>query len=301
MADLTWTKTIDRSEAEDLKAKLATAAFEFRDVAYALFAATGEGVNVVAYASGKLVVQGRGVAQFKERYFDEKEIAPPSDPGFTERMIGADESGKGDYFGPLVAAAVALDPKELPAFDDLELRDSKALSDRACAERALLIRSLLPHEVVMIGPARYNQMYEEFGNLNALLAWAHARAIENVMEKAPCKVILLDKFCEESAIRRWLKSKTLTARFRLETRAEANPAVAAASILARDAFVNRLRALSKSVGLELPKGASGIVEATALRIARTHGRARLGDVAKLHFVTTKKVEQKLRNLGGDTE
>lgn len=287
MSERTLTLTLDAAAIERLRAALAEGRFEWRDVAHAHFSARGEGVAVTAYRSGKVVIQGPGVSQFRERYLEA--VPAPVDPDFTERVAGADETGKGDYFGPLVAATVALGPAEMPLFDELPLADSKTLSDRACAERAAIIRASLPHEVVSIGPKRYNQLYARFGNVNHLLAWAHGRAIEKVLERAPVSTVVIDRFADEETIRRGLSEKGLAARLVARVRGESHPAVAAASILARDAFVRALSSLSARFGITLPKGASAAVEAAARQLVRQRGPEALGDAAKLHFRTTSRV------------
>jgi ribonuclease HIII len=203
-----------------------------------------------------------------------------------EPHIGSDEAGKGDYFGYLVVAAVAVTPELAAELTRLGVKDSKHLSDRRAAELAQLVRMICPHEVVRISPARYNQLYQELGNLNLLLAWGHARAIENLIARVPVPVILSDQFGDPHYIERSLMQHGRQARLLQTPRAERDPAVAAASVLARDVFLATLARLGRQVGVQLPKGAAHVLP-TARRLLAQGGPEVLGQVAKLHFRTTK--------------
>ncbi|HHY45763.1 MAG TPA: ribonuclease HIII [Firmicutes bacterium] len=201
--------------------------------------------------------------------------------------IGLDESGKGDYFGPLVVGAVYADDDTDPKLREMGVRDSKRLTDKRITVLASEIKALCPYSVVVINPARYNQLYERFSNLNRLLAWAHARALENVLGKVRCDLAIADQFGDESFLINALLKRGRQVRLEQRPRAEADLAVAAASILARAEFVERIEQLSEQVGRPLPKGASNPdIIAAGLEIVREGGRAALGDVAKLHFRTT---------------
>jgi ribonuclease HIII len=210
---------------------------------------------------------------------------PSGEPG---GRIGTDESGKGDYFGYLVVAAVFVDRGAEAALHDLGVRDSKRLSDRSADRLAGEIRRLCPHQVVRISPARYNELHLKMGNVNRLLAWAHARAIENLLEQRPCRLVISDQFGDEAYLKSALMAKGKQVRLVQRPRAEADTAVAAASILARAAFLDTLKRLSDQVGVALPKGAVHVVEA-AREVAAKGGRELLGTVAKLHFKTTGQV------------
>jgi len=204
--------------------------------------------------------------------------------------IGSDESGKGDYFGPLVVAAVALTFDNWRALQALGVQDSKSLSDARASSLASQIRTAFPNKVVVIGNRRYNDLWEEMGSVNRLLAWAHARAIEDVTDLAPeATAAVADQFGDESLIRNALMRKGRDLQLVQMHRAERDPAVAAASILARAEFLRRLDALSRDAGVKLPKGASPAVEATARALVASRGRDVLRDVAKVHFKTTQRV------------
>jgi ribonuclease HIII len=204
--------------------------------------------------------------------------------------IGSDESGKGDYFGPLVVAAVALTFDNWRVLQALGVQDSKSLTDARASSLASQIRTAFPNKVVVIGNPRYNDLWQEMGSVNRLLAWAHARAIEDVTDLAPdATAAVADQFGDESLIRNALMRKGRDLQLVQMHRAERDPAVAAASILARAEFLRRLDALSREAGVKLPKGASPAVEAVARALVASRGEGVLRDLAKVHFKTTQRV------------
>lgn len=204
--------------------------------------------------------------------------------------IGIDESGKGDYFGPLVIAAVYVDATTHGELKLMEVRDSKKLSDGRILEMAPDIKTICPHSVIAIGPKKYNELYTKINNLNRLLAWGHAKALENLLERGvTCERAISDQFGDERFILNALQEKGRTIVLEQRTKAESDLAVAAASILARAEFLFRLKRLSAEVGTTLPKGASPAVELAAKMIIKKHGRERLDSVAKLHFKTTQSI------------
>jgi ribonuclease HIII len=218
---------------------------------------------------------------------------------FDAPWIGSDESGKGDYFGPLVACAVWVDDRRLALLDTLGVRDSKRLSDAENHRLAQEIRAVCDDRgaEIVVPPERYNALYEQFRgegkNLNALLAWGHARAVETVLERVACENVIVDQFADARYIHSRLEARERTRHLNIVQlpRAEANLAVAAASILARDRFLHWLDRTARDYGMPLPKGASSEVEAAARRFVARHGPEALGKVAKLHFKTTVRVLQ----------
>ncbi len=203
--------------------------------------------------------------------------------------IGIDESGKGDYFGPLVIAAVFVTPTSERDLALMQVRDSKKISDGRILDMAPDIRLACPHSIVAIGPQRYNELYAKINNLNRLLAWGHARALENLLQQVDCDLAIADQFGDERLILNALQEKGKRIRLVQRTKAEADLAVAAASILARAEFLLRLQRLSQELQTTLPKGASQAVELAGRMVVRKYGQDRLSTVAKLHFKTTKQV------------
>lgn len=211
-------------------------------------------------------------------------------PSHTIERIGIDESGKGDYFGPLVIAAVFVDATTQRELKIMGVRDSKKLSDGRVLELAPDIRTICPHSVIAIGPQKYNELYTKIKNLNRLLAWGHAKALENLLERGvTCERAISDQFGDERLILNALQEKGRTIVLEQRTKAESDLAVAAASVVARAEFLLRLKRLSGEVGTTLPKGASPSVELAARMVIKKHGQERLGSVAKLHFKTTQTV------------
>ncbi|HEY6286651.1 MAG TPA: ribonuclease HIII [Ktedonobacteraceae bacterium] len=219
----------------------------------------------------------------------------PSTPttNFTGKpRIGMDESGKGDYFGPLVISAVYVDELTEDGLITLGIRDSKLLTDNRMPALAEEIKALCPHFVVPIEPKRYNELYANIQNLNRLLAWGHAWTLENMLEKVSCDLAVVDKFGDESYLRKALREKGRQITVVQQTHAEADIAVAAASILARAKFVQQMKQLSKKVGKTLPKGASDpSIVVIGRELVAEHGKDILVETVKLHFKTTDAILQ----------
>jgi ribonuclease HIII len=204
--------------------------------------------------------------------------------------IGIDESGKGDYFGPLVIAAVHVTPRIAEDLMALNVRDSKKIADSVIRTLEVDIKTLCRHSVIAIGPERYNEMYAKIRNLNRLLAWGHAKALETLLEQVPdCGRAIADQFGDERLIQNALQEKGRKIILEQRHKGEEDIAVAAASIVARAEFVRRLERLAAQWGVPLPKGASPAVEVAAKSLVRKHGEEGLAKVAKLHFKTTKAV------------
>ncbi len=203
--------------------------------------------------------------------------------------IGTDESGKGDYFGPLVAAAAYVELKDEEFLKSIGVRDSKKISDKKIHEIADEIRKNIKHDIVRINPEKYNKLYSKFGNLNVLLAWAHARAIENLLKKVKCQTVISDQFGDEKYLREKLMEEGRKINLIQRPRAEEDLAVAAASILARDSYLKGLKELGEKHGIKLPKGATH-VEETGGRFISENGVEKLNQIAKTHFKTTEKIK-----------
>lgn len=204
-----------------------------------------------------------------------------------DQRVGVDESGKGDFFGPLVIAACYVGPEHLAELEGV--RDSKTVTDKVALRLSGVIARTCPHSVIVIGPEKYNQLYEKFKNLNLLLAWGHARAIENVLEVQPAELVISDQFANPAGLKRALFEKGKAVELRSVVRAEADLAVAAASILARAGFLRGLERLGAEFGIELPKGASSPVLSAGKRFVQQHGSEALSKVAKMHFKTAQTV------------
>jgi len=208
-----------------------------------------------------------------------------------ESYIGVDESGKGDYFGPLVIGGFVVNEKNRNQLINLKIRDSKLLDDKEIKFLASKIKNHFNgnYSIVQINPKRYNELYDKFRNLNQLLAWGHARCIENLLTNNDTTIAICDQFGNESSIKNALLEKGKKIELRQSFRAEKFLAVAAASILARNNFINWIETTSKELKIEIPKGAGEIVKETAIKIIDLYGKEKLNELIKLHFKTSKSV------------
>lgn len=269
-------------------------------VPYSIIAADGDHCRIVLYQSGKCVVQGRGAQDFVT-FTLEPRVLLSAQVGYEDVLnpetlaphIGVDESGKGDFFGPMVIASAYTDEAITRAFRDIGVRDSKKItSDKRILEIARAIKKILGNRytLVQISPAKYNQLYAKMRSVNAMLSWGHARAIENMLEIVPqCPRAISDQFGSKEQVQRALMHKGRKIELVQQHRAEADLAVAAASILAREAFVLGLQKLGETHGVKLPKGASDLVQAAAVDLIHKHSPAILLETAKCHFRTTDNV------------
>ncbi len=286
--------TIDLALTDKLRSDLEEKGFDLTQPPYTVFSARKEGLTCTLYTSGKLTVQGKGQSDFITFYLEPEILKnlsyshPEIDVDFTPR-IGIDEAGKGDFFGPLCIAGVFANEETLKELLKIGVRDSKQIGDKAIVPLASKIRSLCPHSLVLLYPKKYNELYGKFHNLNRLLAWAHATAIEELVKQTDCHNVTIDQFGDESLVINAVKSKKLTIELAQQHKGEADPVIAAASILARAAFLDGLQKLGKSIGDELPKGASAAVVKSGRALVARHGEAVLETVAKLHFKTYKDV------------
>jgi ribonuclease HIII len=276
--------------------------FDFETPPYTYWKAKQGKLSIAAYSSGKLVIQGRETKDFvlftleplvlKKAELDYQDILNPIDDKPQEPFtphIGIDESGKGDFFGPLVVAAVFVDYDSVTLLEKLGVKDSKLIkNDSKILEIAQKIRNTVKgkYTFVAIGSEAYNRAYSKFKNLNKLLAWGHARSLENLLEKdVKCDWALSDKFGNEKLIINTLFEKGKKIELRQQTKAESDIAVAAASILARAEFVTRMKRLEQEYQVRLPKGAGANVSKAAVCIIKEKGVDRLALVSKTHFKT----------------
>lgn len=296
-----FTQKLNDAQAAALEQYLRGHDYVFREVPYARFAAEKEKVNLVFYESGKLVIQGKGARDFVEFVLEPKVLQEVKlgyetvlNPELLAPRLGVDESGKGDFFGPLCVAGVYVNESVLAAWKGRGIQDSKNISsDRRIAELAQLIRETpgCVYASVPIGNEAYNRLYEKMRSVNTILAWGHARVIENLMgqlhrmQPPPVRAIS-DQFAHDkktvaNALMKMGRSLELVQRHK----AEEDLAVAAASIIARNEFVTRLSRLGRQFEIDLPKGASAAVDAAAREFVAKHGAVNLPKVAKMHFRT----------------
>lgn len=284
----------DLTKAEKLKQILIDQEFELSSPQYTLFSGKKKGISCTLYSSGKLMVQGKNSKEFIE-FILEPEILERFEFGYTaitqnlEPHIGIDESGKGDFFGPLCVAGVYADKEGIEGLQKLKVRDSKTLSDDTIQKLAQKIRKNYLHHVLRVYPKKYNELYAKFGNLNLLLGWGHALIAGELVEKSQCRHVTIDQFAKEGVVIEALRKKKLTIELTQRPRAEEDLVVAAASILARAAFIEGMEILGEEIGKTLPKGASEQVIKTGKSLVHLHGREILEKLGKLHFKTLDKI------------
>ncbi|MCX8056908.1 MAG: ribonuclease HIII [Ignavibacteria bacterium] len=257
-------------------------------------------VNVVVYfgkKGNKIVLQGNQKSELYEeisKLLNEYEvnhsslIAQVNEP---ERYIGVDESGKGDFFGPLIIAGFLVTPEIITDLKALKIQDSKELSDDRVAQIAITIKERFKdyYSIVQINPKKYNELYEKIKNLNSLLAWGHARCIENILQKHKVPVAICDKFGDERYITNALMREGRQIELIQTQKAERFIGVAAASILARNNFIEWIKQTEEKLGFEIPKGANEKVKDAARKIAEKFGRDALINFVKIHFKTMREI------------
>jgi ribonuclease HIII len=292
---------LTKAEQGDLRGRLDAGSFEWRTAPHAQYSVKGEGVVATLYNSGKLVVQGPAPDEFLARFVAGKAPVPKKKASKAESedgdavsqvlvtTVGSDEAGKGDFFGPLVVAAVRLDPEVADKMKSGGVMDSKKLTDVKALQLGKALRDSVPYSVVRVDPEQYNERYPKYSGLNQFLAELHAQAIAEVAQ--PGVRVLVDRFANESVMRKALQG--LDIQLEQAVRAERNMAVAAASILARQEFLIGMADLSDRFSMELHKGAGFPVDRCGVNFVERHGWDSLGLVAKLHFKNTGKVRDRL--------
>ena len=296
-----YTHALTNDQATKLRGLLEELGFEFASKPYTIFFGQKNKLSVAVYEKGpKVLVQGKGVEEFVQfelepRILGEAKLGYEEvhTPEMFQPHFGVDESGKGDFFGPLVISGVYVDAGIARKFLDAGVQDSKRIgSDARIRALADSIRkdSLGLVDTVLIGPERYNDLYEKFGNLNKLLGWGHARVIENLLEKKPdCPRSLSDQFADARVIQQSLLQHGRKIDIEQRTKAESDVAVAAASILAREAFINWLERRGKTLGMKLGRGVSTDVKEAAAKLVEAKGPGILREVAKVHFRTAHEI------------
>ena len=295
------TATLTKDQSKALRDWVEERHFKFGTVPYAQFAASKDKVNIVCYESGKLVVQGKGTQEFVE-FVLEPEILKAAKLGYEAVLnpdmflprFGVDESGKGDFFGPMCIAGVYLNDKIVADWTQAGVRDSKKVgSDAGIIKLAEVIQKTpgCVWTVVPIGNEAYNRLYKTMKSVNSLLAWGHARVIENLMlqrhrmNPLPVRAISDQFAANKEVVSGALMSLGREIELVQRHKAESDLAVAAASILARHEFITRLAKMGAQYGMRFPKGASAEVDLAAKEFIAKHTVENLGRVAKLHFRT----------------
>lgn len=281
---------VDLSLKDKLESDLIEKGFQLSTAPYAFFSAKKSGISCTLYQSGKLSVQGKDKNEFIEFYLEPeilKTIAytHPTASIDPSARIGLDEAGKGDFFGPLCLAGIFVPEGQISTLIKLGVKDSKKIKDPTILEISKKLKKTFPHKVLRLFPETYNKLYAKFHNLNHLLGWGHATVLEELSNKTGCKNAILDQFAFPSLMESILKKKKMEINLTQRVRAEEDPVVAAASILARAAFVEGMLELEEECRLTLPKGASSSVTEAGKKAVLSYGPSILEKISKTHFKT----------------
>ncbi|WP_044894552.1 ribonuclease HIII [Bacillus alveayuensis] len=276
----------------------------------ALFAAKLPDCTITAYKSGKVLFQGKAAGQEAARWQQQENAEPPLTKSRSTNLptnfsslsiIGSDEVGTGDYFGPITVVAAYVDKENIPLLQQLGVKDSKGLTDEKIIGIAKQLIQKIPYSLLTLHNEKYNQLQASGMSQGKMKALLHNQAIIKLLDKiAPARpeAILIDQFVESSTYYNYLKGKKTIVKESVYfcTKAEGlHVAVAAASIIARYAFLKAMDSLSQQAGMELPKGAGAKVDIIAAKLIETKGLSALGKYAKLHFANTEKAK-KLANM-----
>ena len=310
-----FTFELTNDQQEILLGLMVNGNYRKREVPYSLWSIEGDHFNATLYekekhGKRKLCVQGSKAEDFVLFQLEplvlgaatlgyEKELSPE----LFSSHAGSDESGKGDYFGPLVVCCAYTDERLSDEMAKLGVKDCKQMSDKAVLSVGSQLRRLLGpdgYAVVKLGPAAYNRLYAKMRNINRMLAWAHGTAIEELLEKrhGGCDRVVVDQFAPtETTILRALKPLGKKAKVEQRHKAESDIAVAAASVIARELFIRSCQDMGKECFGEDAEAQDGIplgssdprVRALAEEMVRAHGATWLMNHCKAHFQTTDKV------------
>lgn len=315
-----FTYELTNDQQELLLGIMVNGNYRKREVPYSLYSIEGDHFNATLYekekhGKRKLCVQGAKAQDFVEFVLEPNVLGCASlgyeeilNPELFAAHAGSDESGKGDYFGPLVVCCAYTDSELSKAMQKLGVKDCKQMTDAAVLTAGAKLRALLGrmgYSVVKLGPAAYNRLYAKIRNINRMLAWAHGTAIEELLEKRPdCNRVVVDQFAPtETTIRRALKTRGKAATVEQRHKAESDIAVAAASVIARELFLRDVAKMGAEVfganpapvaegeaPRKIPIGSSDPhVRELAEEMVRKNGPVWLMNHAKAHFQTTDKV------------
>ena len=292
MSKNVFSGSLSPSDEKKLRQELIDNGFSLAKVQHAFWQAQKDRVFITFFQNGKIVIQGKNAGDYAKQFLfplrNDQTIPGLESIKSLSQWIGTDESGKGDFFGPLVVAALHVNKKSERALWLLGVRDSKTIADQKIIQLASDIKKSFSHSVVSISPYRYNSLYEKYHNLNRLLTAAHVQVITNLVEKTNCFVVIADKFGDERLLHHALQDVSHLTLVQ-KNQAEINLAVAGASILAREKYIQSLDELSQKYEMNFPLGASSEVIEVAQKFVKQYGKEELKSVAKIHFKTMRQV------------
>ncbi|MCM3002747.1 ribonuclease HIII [Priestia koreensis] len=267
-----------------------------------VFTAKLPNCTITAYKSGKVLFQGNGAEQEAQRWGTTESSAPAKGPSASslpanfhlKSVIGSDEVGTGDFFGPITVVAAYVSKEQIPLLKELGVRDSKDLKDPKIIEIARQLLHVVPYSLIILHNPKYNDLQKSGMSQGKMKAILHNKAIQNVLNKiAPeePEAILIDQFVEGPTYYKHVaqQKEVVKKNVFFSTKGESiHLSVAAASIIARYAFLREMDKLGKKAGVELPKGAGKHVDIAAAKIIQSQGTDVLKDLTKHHFANTEK-------------
>lgn len=295
MATTSYTAPLAEDQVKTLRDCLERDGFEFSEKPYAIYSGKKGKLNVTVYEKGpKVLVQGKETGDFV-RFTLEPEVLGEARLGYEEVWnaemfephFGVDESGKGDFFGPLVIAGVYTDSGITRRLLDAGIMDSKRVgSAKRIKELSNLIRKEVGGglKVVRWSPEKYNELHKRYRNVNRMLALGHARVIQDLSRRfASCGRVICDQFSKSKMISKELVNHSVSIELEERVRAESDIAVAAASILARESFLEWMEKVSERSGIQVPLGAGESSIETAREFMERFGEERMEELVKRHF------------------
>ena len=260
--------------------------------AYAKWQLKCENCMITCYESGKTVFQGKDAMVYASPFMAEKPVTKTEKQRHDQLpQAGSDEVGTGDYFGPVCVCATIIDENSISLLRRLGIRDSKQLADEDIRKIAPQIMQAIPYSLLIVDNTRYNAVHERY-NLNALKAVLHNKAYLNLAEKYGLpSLCVIDQFTPKRTYYNYLKNEPKAVKgIHFETKAEDRyPAVGAASVTARYAFLVKWDEMEKKYGMTFHKGGGKQADESAREFVRKYGMERLNEVAKLHFRNTEKL------------
>ena len=278
---------------------------------YVSFFAEGEGYSVLVYSKShkgdghKVLFQGEKAKEEAQKweglslepslfhFVPKPAILRKDEPSFENfyPQIGSDEVGTGDFFGPVVVVASFMRESDLPRLEELGVTDSKKMSDERIEEIGPLLSKEFPYSALILSDERYNELYGKGENLNSIKAKMHNRCLLNLKSKHPESHAYQDQFAEPSLYYSYLKEEgSVLEGITFKTKGElAFPSVALASVLARYAFLEKMKKMGERYSFAFPFGSSASVDQKAREFVKKHGEKELRKVAKMNFANAAKI------------
>ncbi|GEN82281.1 ribonuclease HIII [Sporosarcina luteola] len=272
-----------------------------------VFAAKLPDAAITAYKSGKVLFQGGGALREASIWgvvdgLPEAKKSTPKGETLPDRfselsVIGSDETGTGDFFGPVTVAACFVSSEQIELVRELGVKDSKQLTDDYMRKIAPDLQAVLIHSVLTLTNEKYNEVQAKGWSQGKIKALLHNQALKHVLRKMngiKPDYILIDQFAERGIYYNHIKNarEIIRENVLFSTKAEGlHVAVAAASIIARVAFLEEMDRLSLIAGVALPKGAGKIVDEAAAKILLKSGEDSLKSMTKWHFANAQKAKK----------